>query len=164
MGSTLRKTRGAAGRRELHEETGVRSASVLGVYTDWLTYEFPPYDGPPHRLDRFRGQRQLWHAMRFEGEDAEIEVALSPEGAGAEFSDWRWERLDATIDRRAVQARRLRRGRARFLEVRDACGTAGQSQSFSYMITDRYVIGFFTNRSGPCGAPESNSSESPGFR
>ena len=86
-----------AARRELHEETSVRSASVLGRHPDWLTYEFPPYDGPPHRLDRFRGQRQLWFAMRFDGEDAEIDVALAPEGAPAEFSEWRWERLDATV-------------------------------------------------------------------
>ena len=32
--------------RELWEETGVVSANYLGE-TGWLTYEFPPYDGPP---------------------------------------------------------------------------------------------------------------------
>ena len=31
--------------RELWEETSVKSADYLGE-TDWLTYEFPPYDGP----------------------------------------------------------------------------------------------------------------------
>src|ERR1700746_541500 len=45
--------------RELWEETGGRDADYL-VETDWLTYEFPPYDGPPHRLAGFRGQRQKW--------------------------------------------------------------------------------------------------------
>src|SRR5438477_241140 len=35
--------------RELWEETGVVSAVYLGE-TDWLSYEFPPYAGPPsHR-------------------------------------------------------------------------------------------------------------------
>ena len=44
----------AAATRELWEETSVRSAVHLGE-TDWLTYEFPPYDGPQtHRLARFR--------------------------------------------------------------------------------------------------------------
>ena len=55
--------------RELWEETGVVSANYLGE-TDWLTYEFPPYDGPPHRLAKFRGQRQKWFALRFTGDDA----------------------------------------------------------------------------------------------
>lgn len=110
----------AAARRELHEETSVRSASVLGVLPDWLTYEFPPYGGPPHRLDRFRGQRQLWYAMRFQGDDAEIDVSLAPAGVPAEFSEWRWERLDATVAlvvpfKRAVYAE-VARTFARFAE------------------------------------------------
>ena len=32
--------------RELWEETGAVSAEHLGE-TDWMNYEFPPYDGPP---------------------------------------------------------------------------------------------------------------------
>lgn len=87
-----------AARRELWEETNVTSASLLGVAPNWLTYEFPPYAGPPHRLDRFRGQRQLWFAMRFGGQESEIDVTLSRDGAPAEFSDWRWERLAALPD------------------------------------------------------------------
>src|SRR3979490_807319 len=54
-----------AAMRELFEETGVPRADPLGEVTDWLTYEFPPYHGPPHRLARFRGQRQKWFALRF---------------------------------------------------------------------------------------------------
>src|SRR3954447_7330806 len=50
--------------RELWEETGVLHADYLGE-TDWLAYDFPPYDGPPHRLAKFRGQRQKWFALRF---------------------------------------------------------------------------------------------------
>ena len=37
-----------------------------------MTYEFPPYDGPPHRLAKFRGQRQKWFAFRFTGDEREI--------------------------------------------------------------------------------------------
>src|SRR5215469_3210027 len=62
----------AAADRELWEETGVRKAAYLGE-TDWLTYDFPPYDGPLHRLSKFRGQRQKWFAMRFAGNEAEID-------------------------------------------------------------------------------------------
>ena len=88
----------AAAHRELFEETGIRSAVLLGTHPDWLTYDFPPYGGPPHRLARFRGQRQRWYAMRFTGADAEIDVARAPDGVAPEFSDWRWERLPAIVD------------------------------------------------------------------
>ena len=81
-----------AAQRELFEETGVTSVAYLGETADWMTYEFPPYDGAPHRLSKFRGQRQKWFAVRFTGKDAEINVA-SPGGGGhkAEFVSWRWE-------------------------------------------------------------------------
>jgi putative (di)nucleoside polyphosphate hydrolase len=80
--------------RELWEETGVTSADYLAE-TDWLTYEFPPFDGPAsHRLAKFRGQRQKWFALRFGGRDKEIDPLQSRNGQPAEFDDWRWERLD----------------------------------------------------------------------
>jgi len=84
--------------RELWEETSVKSASYLGE-TDWLTYEFPPYDGPQtHRLAKFRGQRQKWFALRFTGKDDEIDPLTPRNGQPAEFDAWRWERLDRVPD------------------------------------------------------------------
>jgi putative (di)nucleoside polyphosphate hydrolase len=81
--------------RELWEETGVKQAGYLGE-TGWQTYEFPPYDGPPsHRLAKFRGQRQKWFALRFTGEDSDIDPLTPRNGQPAEFDQWRWERLDA---------------------------------------------------------------------
>jgi putative (di)nucleoside polyphosphate hydrolase len=84
--------------RELWEETGVVSALYLAE-TDWLTYEFPRYDGPPsHRLAKFRGQRQKWFALRFSGADDEIDPLAVRNGQPAEFDQWRWERLDRVAD------------------------------------------------------------------
>ena len=83
--------------RELWEETGVESAAYLGE-TDWLAYEFPPYDGPPHRLAKFRGQRQKWFALRFTGPEQEIDPLTSRNGQPPEFDQWRWERLDGVAD------------------------------------------------------------------
>jgi putative (di)nucleoside polyphosphate hydrolase len=83
-----------AARRELFEETGVTRADYLGE-TDWLTYEFPPYDGPPHRLAQFRGQRQKWFALRFTGAESEIDVTSTRNGAEPEFDRWRWAPLAA---------------------------------------------------------------------
>jgi putative (di)nucleoside polyphosphate hydrolase len=87
----------AAASRELWEETGVRNANYLGE-TDWLVYEFPPYHGPPHRLARFRGQRQKWFALRFSGSEDEIDPLTPRNGQPAEFDAWRWERLDRVAD------------------------------------------------------------------
>jgi len=84
--------------RELWEETGAVSAEYLGE-TGWMTYEFPPYDGPPsHRLAKFRGQRQKWFALRFTGRDDEIDPLTPRNGQPAEFDQWRWERLDRVAD------------------------------------------------------------------
>jgi putative (di)nucleoside polyphosphate hydrolase len=83
--------------RELWEETGIVSAEYLSE-THWLTYEFPPYDGPAHRLAVFRGQRQKWFAMRFTGEESEIDPLTPRNGQPAEFDAWRWERLDRIAD------------------------------------------------------------------
>jgi putative (di)nucleoside polyphosphate hydrolase len=88
----------AAAMRELWEETGVTSAAWLAE-TDWLTYEFPPYHGPQtHRLAKFRGQRQKWFALRFTGDEAEIDPLVPRNDQPAEFDAWRWERLDRVAD------------------------------------------------------------------
>jgi putative (di)nucleoside polyphosphate hydrolase len=83
----------SAALRELFEETGVIHTEYLGE-TDWLTYDFPPYFGPPHRLSRFRGQRQKWIALRFTGTEDEIDVQQL-RGAEPEFDIWRWEHLSS---------------------------------------------------------------------
>ena len=87
----------AAAQRELWEEVGVRSAGLLGE-TGWMTYEFPSYDGPPHRLSVFRGQRQKWFAMRFRGDDSELDPLTPRNSQPPEFDAWRWEPLDRVAD------------------------------------------------------------------
>jgi putative (di)nucleoside polyphosphate hydrolase len=86
----------AAAKRELWEETNVRSVDVLAVTEDWWQYDFPPYDGPWHKLVAFRGQRQRWVAFRFTGDDREIDVLHPAGGEPQEFFEWRWEALART--------------------------------------------------------------------
>ena len=86
-----------AAMRELWEETGATNAAYLGE-TDWLIYEFPPYDGPPHRLAKFRGQRQKWFALRFTGREQDLDPLTPRNNQPAEFDAWRWERLDRVAD------------------------------------------------------------------
>ena len=87
-----------AAMRELWEETGVSNADSLGE-TDWMAYELPPYSrSSSHRLAKFRGQRQKWFALRFDGREAEIDPLTLRNNQPAEFDAWRWERLDRVAD------------------------------------------------------------------
>ena len=77
----------AAAVRELQEETGVRSVSLLGRTEDWLTYDFPADHSGSKIAKGWKGQRQVWFALRFEGDEAEIDLL----GHGhPEFEAWRW--------------------------------------------------------------------------
>ncbi len=80
-----------AARRELREETGVTSAELLGRVEEWITYDFPPAVMRRGDVRGFKGQRQAWLAMRFTGEDGEIDLAAVPP---IEFDRWRWASLE----------------------------------------------------------------------
>jgi 8-oxo-dGTP pyrophosphatase MutT (NUDIX family) len=43
---------------------------------------------------RYRGQRQKWFALRFEGDEAEIDIEVPGGEAHPEFDAWRWERME----------------------------------------------------------------------
>ncbi|MGQ4273711.1 RNA pyrophosphohydrolase [Terrihabitans sp. B22-R8] len=78
-----------AARRELWEETGVKSVSLLAATEAWWSYDFPPYAGPlTHKLAPFRGQRQLWVAFRLEGGLDEINVDVPECLEDPEFDAW----------------------------------------------------------------------------
>jgi len=81
-----------AARRELAEETGVKSARFLARTRDWLTYDLPAELIGVAWEGRYRGQKQMWFAARFEGEDSEIDLAPR-EGHEQEFDAWRWVEL-----------------------------------------------------------------------
>ena len=78
--------------RELYEETNVRSVERLGEIAEWLTYDLPPDLVGQAWKGKYRGQKQKWYALRFTGDDSEIDV-LAPGGGAhpAEFIAWKWE-------------------------------------------------------------------------
>ena len=39
---------------------------------------------------KYRGQKQKWYALRFTGDDSEIDIANPGGGHDPEFIDWRW--------------------------------------------------------------------------
>ncbi|HBK07536.1 MAG TPA: RNA pyrophosphohydrolase [Acetobacteraceae bacterium] len=76
--------------RELEEEIGTAKAEIIGEHPDWLTYDLPPNLLGIAWRGRYRGQRQRWFAMRFNGEDNDIRLDLDPH---PEFDAWRWAPL-----------------------------------------------------------------------
>jgi putative (di)nucleoside polyphosphate hydrolase len=87
----------AAALRELHEETGIRSVEIIGRTQDWIVYDFPPDVLAQKKIGRnFKGQKQIWFAMRFTGQASEIDLEAFEE---PEFSRWEWCDLDRVIDR-----------------------------------------------------------------
>jgi putative (di)nucleoside polyphosphate hydrolase len=86
----------AAARRELHEETGVRSVEILAKSKDWIYYDLPPEAVGIALKGKYRGQRQKWFAMRFTGKEKEIQ--LSQKGHKAEFDAWRWAPASEVLD------------------------------------------------------------------
>jgi putative (di)nucleoside polyphosphate hydrolase len=79
-----------AARRELAEETGIRSVSLLARTPDWLTYDYPPGMGGSKAARGWKGQKQVWFAFRFDGAESEIDLAADPH---VEFDAWRWGAL-----------------------------------------------------------------------
>lgn len=75
--------------RELEEETAIRSVEIVGELDDWLHYDLPDHLVGKVWSGRYRGQKQRWFAMRFTGDDSEIDIGAR-NGQKAEFSSWRW--------------------------------------------------------------------------
>ena len=79
--------------RELNEETGMTSVEILAEHPDWLSYELPDDLLGIALKGRYRGQLQKWFAMRFVGDDREIDISAR-DGMKAEFQSWRWAPID----------------------------------------------------------------------
>ena len=77
--------------RELAEETNITSVKLLGESRDWFAYDLPPDVAKTAWRGRYRGQKQKWYALRFTGDEREIDIANPAGGHEPEFVEWRWE-------------------------------------------------------------------------
>ena len=77
--------------RELKEETGTDKAEIIGEMADWLTYNLPPHLVGIAFHGKYRGQRQKWFALRFLGEDHDIDLYTHE----PEFAEWKWVEMEA---------------------------------------------------------------------
>ena len=75
-----------AAKRELEEETGVKSVKLVKEISDWLTYELPENLLGKVLEGKYRGQKQKWFVMKFVGMEKEINVKTK----NPEFLDWKW--------------------------------------------------------------------------
>lgn len=84
-----------AAKRELQEETAVHSAEIIAEAPGWYNYDLPEHLIGKSWKGKYRGQTQKWFALRFTGDDSEINLA--PPGHKPEFDQWRWVRMDEVI-------------------------------------------------------------------
>jgi len=84
-----------AARRELAEETGATQVTYLGRTDGWITYDYPPEFASRKASRGYRGQKQVWFAFRFDGDDTAFDLAAHDE---PEFEAWRWDYLAETPD------------------------------------------------------------------
>jgi putative (di)nucleoside polyphosphate hydrolase len=81
--------------RELGEEIGTSHAEIIGEHPEWLSYDLPANRIGRALGGRYRGQTQLWFALRFLGEDSDIRLDADPH---PEFDAWRWAGLEELIN------------------------------------------------------------------
>jgi putative (di)nucleoside polyphosphate hydrolase len=80
--------------RELREETNISSVERIGEIAEWLNYDIPRDLIGQAWKGKYRGQSQKWFALRFVGDDSEIDVASPADAQEPEFAAWRWERIE----------------------------------------------------------------------
>ena len=80
----------AAARRELAEEIGTDKVEILAESPDWIPYDLPEALADKVWKGRYRGQSQKWFAMRFTGNDDDIDLDTDH----PEFDAWRWAAMD----------------------------------------------------------------------
>lgn len=81
--------------RELEEEIGTANAQIVAETEGWLTYDLPKTIRKTIWKGRYRGQKQKWFALRYLGEDADIDLEAHKH---PEFSAWKWAPLDEVPD------------------------------------------------------------------
>ena len=84
--------------RELYEETNIESVERLGEIDDWLYYDIPRDIVGAAWKGKYRGQKQKWYALRFTGDESEIDIVNPGGGHDPEFIAWRWEKLENLPD------------------------------------------------------------------
>lgn len=73
--------------RELWEETGTDKAEICHISQKTFRYDLPLERIPAFWNGRYRGQEQTWVALRFTGDDKDINLNAYET---REFMNWKW--------------------------------------------------------------------------
>ena len=77
-------------KRELNEETSIKSIEIMKELDGWFQYELPKNLVGIIWKGKFRGQKQKWFVVKFTGEESEINLKTEH----PEFIEWKWVEMD----------------------------------------------------------------------
>ena len=83
-----------AAKRELEEETSIKSVELIKELDGWLKYDLPEELVGKDWKGKYSGQKQKWFIMKFLGNDSEININTP----NPEFLDWKWVEIDKITD------------------------------------------------------------------
>ena len=87
-----------AAKRELEEETSIKSIKLIKELDSWLEYELPKDLLGKIWKGKYRGQKQKWFVMKFIGNENEINIKTK----NPEFLEWKWiepaKLMDVVVD------------------------------------------------------------------
>ena len=75
-----------AAKRELKEETNIRTVTVIKELNEWLAYDLPENLLGKLWKGKYRGQKQKWFIMKFTGDTKDINIKTK----NPEFLEWKW--------------------------------------------------------------------------
>ena len=75
-----------AAKRELFEETSIKSVKLIKEIEKWFQYDLPINLLGKIWKGKYRGQKQKWFIMKFLGKNNEINIKTK----NPEFLDWKW--------------------------------------------------------------------------
>ena len=76
--------------RELEEETSIKSVKLIKEIEKFTTYHLPDHLLGIIWKGRFKGQKQKWFIVKFNGDEKEININTKT----PEFLDWKWINID----------------------------------------------------------------------
>ena len=80
--------------RELKEETSIKTVSLIKEIDDLTTYLLPNHLVGIIWKGRYKGQKQKWFVVRFDGDEKEININTKH----PEFLDWKWVNIENLTD------------------------------------------------------------------
>ena len=80
--------------RELEEETSIKSVKFMKEIERFTTYHLPDNLLGIIWKGRYKGQKQKWFIVKFNGDEKEININTKT----PEFLDWKWINIDNLTD------------------------------------------------------------------